>query len=190
MDLYTARFGKLHKQKEISVGKIVRETQKIKDEKNRNVRLGLRDAAIGKKSLTTSDNVRMGRVSNAATSSSETLSSLERKQTSYGMNVGTQQQVSTPSVDADGNPVMLKTWESVGGHLQSADQLQDALSAISDPLSRKKAEDAAYDANIPVVGMNSMPGADFNFAAPENKAHVEDALAAFFGTNYDEIGGA
>jgi len=190
MDLYTARFGKLHKQKEISVGKIVRETQKIKDEKNRNIRLGLRDAAIGKKSLTTSDNVRMGRVSSAAADSSETLSALERKQTSYGMNVGTQRQVSIPSVDADGNEVMLKRWESVPPHQQSSDHYHEALSAISDPLSRKKAEDAAYDANIPVVGMNSMPGADFNFAAPEYKSPQQDALAAFFGTNYDEIGGA
>jgi len=190
MDLYTARFGKMHKQKEISVGKIVRETQKIKDEKNRNIRLGLRDAAIGKKSLTTSDNVRMGRVSSAAASSSETLSALERKQTSYGMNVGTQHQVSIPSVDASGNEVMLKRWESVPPHLQTAGHLQGAVSAISDPLSRKKAEEAAYDANISVKPMNSTPGANFNFAAPENKPNEQDMLAAFFGTNYDEIGGA
>ena len=85
---------------------------------------------------------------------------------------------------------MLKRWESVPPHQQSSDHYHEALSAILDPLSRKKAEEAAYDANIPVVGMNSMPGANFNFAAPEYKSPQQDALAAFFGINYDEIGGA
>lgn len=41
MDLYTASFGKLHKQKQDAVSKISRERQKIKDERNALIRKGL-----------------------------------------------------------------------------------------------------------------------------------------------------
>lgn len=45
LDLYTSRFGKLQKQKEIAIAQISRERQKIIDENNRNLRRGLGKSA-------------------------------------------------------------------------------------------------------------------------------------------------
>ena len=41
MDLYTSRFGKLDKQKEIALGKFARERQKMRDERNALIRKGM-----------------------------------------------------------------------------------------------------------------------------------------------------
>lgn len=41
MDLYTSRFGKLQKQKELAIGEVVRQRQKIIDETNANIRRGM-----------------------------------------------------------------------------------------------------------------------------------------------------
>jgi len=187
MDLYTARFGKLHKQKEISVGKIVRETQKIKDEKNKAIRLGLRDEAIGKKSMT-QYNAQGAKFSNAARISSEALSSIEKKQTSYSESVGTNERSVTKGVDLDGNEVEVVSWnESIS--IQSSDHLNDAVSSIPDDRVRNQKLQESYDGKLQVTGMNETPGANFNLAAPEN-INEEERLKAVFGTNYDEIGEA
>ena len=41
MDLYTSRFGKLQKQKEIAIGQITRERQKLTDQRNDLIRKGM-----------------------------------------------------------------------------------------------------------------------------------------------------
>lgn len=47
MDLYTSRFGKLQKQKEIAIGQAVRERQRIIDQRNNQIRTGLKSIANG-----------------------------------------------------------------------------------------------------------------------------------------------
>ena len=45
LDLYTSRFGKLQKQKEIAIAQMARERQRIIDDRNRAIRQGVRNAA-------------------------------------------------------------------------------------------------------------------------------------------------
>ena len=48
MDLYTSRFGKLQKQKEIAISQAVRERQKMIDQRNNQIRTGLKGMANGR----------------------------------------------------------------------------------------------------------------------------------------------
>lgn len=183
MDIYTARFGKLQKQKEIEVGKIVREKQRLKDEKNRNIRLGLRDEAIGKKSLTISDNTKFNNIINTASETADTASSLERKQTSYDAFVGSVSRNSVDATDLDGNKVKQVSWTSQTS-IQSSDHLHDAISAIPDARILDAKRKSTF-AGLPINGIDQTPGSNYYMPSPQN-VNTFSRYEEFFGVNFDQ----
>jgi hypothetical protein len=62
MDIYTPRFGELQKQKDVAISQMVREKQRLRDEKNKFIRQG-----IGKKASNFNFSKAIGEYSNAST---------------------------------------------------------------------------------------------------------------------------
>ena len=81
LDLYTSRFGKLQKQKEIAIAQISRERQKIIDENNRNLRRGLGKSAANMNIVGTFLEQGGQVLLDAAEGSNEIIDDLERGKT-------------------------------------------------------------------------------------------------------------
>ncbi|MDB4641266.1 hypothetical protein OAF28_01005 [Akkermansiaceae bacterium] len=186
MDVYTARFGKLQKQKEISIGKIVRETQRIKDEKNRAIRLGLRDEAISRKSMT-EYNAQGATLGNAARVSNEALSSLEKKQTSYDNFVGSasreSEEVAGFEFDANGS-IVKKTairWGKEDQSWQAGTQIADAMGAMDD---KWEVNTLASYGGVKFVGHDPL---SFTYMASTPPRNPEAIWQDRIGTDYDKL---
>ena len=87
MDLYTSKFGKLQKQKETTIGQMVRQRQKQIDLQNNNIRHGLTKGFSNQDGLGT--NISLSSVDGIATQMQGYLSNLEKNTTVYDRLVAT-----------------------------------------------------------------------------------------------------
>jgi hypothetical protein len=168
MDLYTAKFGKMAKQKEILIGQISRERQKMRDERNALLRKG-----IGKGQSSINLGAVYSRYNNigaAEAQSSEFLTPLERKQTVDELIVASTNSISRKGHNDDGTKNKL---EVIGHEVtsQSSEILKQTLGMYGD------------DDDLRAAYYNSAGGTMGNMLSPasEDVYHPE---MAYFGYNH------
>jgi hypothetical protein len=123
MDLYTSSFGKLDRQKGIALSQIVREKQKLKDEKNSLIRKGMGKSRSNKNF--TAQNNKFDELISLSNSTDE-FSPLESNHTVQEYLIITNNKNTTEEHDAHGNPHEVKTYGSTAGMQSRAMLSQNA----------------------------------------------------------------
>jgi len=178
MDLYTSRFGKLQKQKEEAISKIVRERQKTIDISNDLARKGI---VLNAQSNLSVD--KYSEVINTARASSQYRSSLERGETVYNnLVLSAKRNTNTlKNLNPGGKSVSISSVE-YGSSLQSPGYMEEAMSESLDP-------DVAYQGlaggSLPFEGYNETPGDTAYFPAM-NYNHTKATQERIFGIGFDE----
>lgn len=131
MDLYTARFGKLQKQKEEAIANIVRERQRIRDQNNAMIRNGIGKSLSSSNLLAGMNSGKALFIQQQAQLSSQYLSSLERRQTVQDKIVSTVFKNDIAGIDIS-EQELTNTVYSNTASIQSAQFLEDTMSLIED----------------------------------------------------------
>jgi hypothetical protein len=125
MDLYTSKFGKLDKQKEIELGKAVRERQKIVDEQNALIRKGL---GKNQSSLNFEDIFDQYEGLVSLGNSSDEFTPLERKQTVSDLIVLSAKSSTNTRIAGSGTETHNKTEYGYDGSVQNVEMLKNSMS--------------------------------------------------------------
>jgi hypothetical protein len=158
LDLYTAQFGKLHKQKEIAIAQITRERQKMIDQNNSLIRRGLGKGAADTDILGTIMRRGGQALIDGAKNSSDFFTALERGE-SQGASMITVSATNTTE-DLDGTSI---TSENAEGSMQSESQLQEKQSLFRDQKEFDEAMKKTAGGHIPDIfkGVSDSPHDQF-----------------------------
>tara|TARA_Y100001963_G_scaffold40211_1_gene56341 strand:+ start:25734 stop:31181 length:5448 start_codon:yes stop_codon:yes gene_type:complete len=204
MDLYTPRFGKLQEQREQAIAQVGRTRQKMIDERNK----ALRGAAS--KSVTSSRNfsaefARYSDIVEAAKSSSEYLSDLEKSSTYSDMIVASVNYSKTERHDGAGGKLEN---ERVGFDvsMQPTKIFNEALSTLPQDVRDKKLKDTAgghlstffapasmdvsHPAGMPAVGYHPEKARQDFYYEIDNSGEVKTVVTGLPTFNPNAVGGS
>ena len=155
MDLYTSRFGKLDKQKEIALSKFVRERQKMRDERNALIRKGMG------KSRSQINFVHEFDKYDSLINMSDSMSHKIPGPPTPTATVMTATKVITDGLDAN-NEVVSNTQFGVDASMQSAENISNTMSMFPTRLDARKAYnntavDQISDSKSPVSDDSAHP---------------------------------
>lgn len=130
MDLYTSRFGKLQKQKEEAISRIVRERQKIIDQNNSMIRKGMGKAASSSEVFGSIKGIAKT-MQSIGKASTDFYTSLQRSQTVQDKIVATVIKTTTQGVSSDNTEVSNDDYYNTCS-IQSKGYLEEAMGLIQD----------------------------------------------------------
>lgn len=171
MDLYTSRFGKLQKQKELAIGGVVRQRQKIIDQTNVNIRRGM-----GKNATNASAAQLL-----MANGGGKIMSLVNNRQTFYSDIEKGKENVRTLVIAAESSPTAMEsidtgnevklTSTNVNGSMQSPQDIMETSSMFTTPYEQDQAfgntamvnvgqiftpvTNSAYSEILPIVETNN-----------------------------------
>jgi len=164
LDLYTAQFGKLHKQKELAIAQISRERQKIIDQNNSNIRRGLGKGAASMSLF--GDFMKKGgqALLDAAKGSDQYFTDLQKGKNASPNNITVSAMNSSDDFDAGSFATNIKS-EDAAGLMQSDSELNEKQSLFDTQADFDSAMEKTAGGNIADLFKGVSDAADNAFFA-------------------------